>query len=448
MDPLSVAAGIAGLYQVVDLAVGRLQSYVKEVRGARKEIETLTRSMTDLADILRRLGDLAAHIDTEGDGDTWSKVLSIKHNNINACHQTVQDMQSILGKSDPSNAGSSRDGLIRKLRWPFHLAKTKSLIADIEKHKASLTLELLAQNAGGIQGLLNSQSKTKARMEELKAQHQERLEHVARRARREENLKVLGLLGDSDQDTIQSNTITTRHPDTCTWFTDGEEFSNWFEGGHSRLWLCGIPGAGKTVLVSWIIRYIQAKSRQAQSRDGLAFFYCSYQRDEMHHAHTILASLIRQLAGQSQESMEDLKEFYRVHYPEGESALTPSTDDFCELLQCMSKNFERLRIVIDALDEIPETKRSDIIGLLCGLACPRAPNIKIILASREDSDIRQRLTTSGDYGVVQVEAKYSDLRLYVEYELNKRISTGELELSDPALKVDILENLSTGAGGM
>lgn len=174
---LSVAASIAGLYQVVDLAVRRLQVYVKEVRGAEKDIETLTRSMADLADILKRLGDLAANIDTEGNEESWSKVLSIQDTHINACHRTIQKMQSVLDRGDPSKASSSRDGLIRTLRWPFQLAETRSLTADIEKHKASLTLDLLTHNTSGIQGLLHSQSKIRTRMEELKAQYQERLEN-------------------------------------------------------------------------------------------------------------------------------------------------------------------------------------------------------------------------------------------------------------------------------
>ncbi|MCJ1246910.1 hypothetical protein MMC30_004121 [Trapelia coarctata] len=419
MDPLSVAASIAGLYQVVDLAVGRLQIYVKEVRGAKKDIQTLTTSMADLAEILRKLGDLAAQIDTEGNEDTWSRALSIQHNHINACHRTIQNMQSILERSDPSKASSSRDGLIRTLRWPFQLAETRSLIADIEKHKASLTLELLAHNTSGIQGLLQNQSKTRTRMDELKAQYQERLENEERRARREENLQILGFLGENDQETVQSNINSTRYPDTCTWFTDGHEFHEWFEGKNRRLWLCGIPGAGKTVLMSWIVRHIQLRSRQTQSKNGLAFFYCSYQRDETHHVHRILSSIIRQLAEQNQESMVDLKRFYKAHYPEGRSSLTPSTEDLRQLLLCMSEHFEHARIVIDALDEISELRRSDVIEMLRSLASPRTPNVKIMLTSREDSDIRQRLTASDEYRVVEIEAKSSDVRLYVEYELNK-----------------------------
>ncbi|MCJ1390335.1 hypothetical protein MMC18_003194 [Xylographa bjoerkii] len=137
MDPVSAAASIAGLYQVVDLVVGRLSTYVKGVQGARKDIEDLSNSVTGLSDILKRLRDLAFEVQRESNGAGWAGSVVINEAHITTCRNTVRRLQLILEKHDPQQAANSFEGIVRKLKWPLQAAQTKSLsLSDtqIESH--------------------------------------------------------------------------------------------------------------------------------------------------------------------------------------------------------------------------------------------------------------------------------------------------------------------------
>lgn len=447
MDPVSAAASIAGLYQVVDLLVGRLSTYVTGVYGARKEIEDLTKSVTGLSGILQRLRDLAFQTqeETRGAGLTGSVVINEAH--ITTCRDTVKRLQSILERHDPLQAANSFGGIVRKLKWPLQAPQTRSITSELERHKATITLELLNYNADGVRRLINSQGKVSDRVGLLTAQHEERVEIEERQAMRDNNRRILQFLGENDYESTQSSILATRYKNTGTWFTDGPAFQEWYGGARRKLWLYGIPGAGKTVLTSWVVHYIQLASRKAQSKDGLAFFYCSYQHIDTHEPRTILSAIIRQFAEQNVASMAELRRFHQDHYPEGKSSLTPSIDDLCQLVRFMSEQFDNARIVVDALDEIGEKKRGQVVDLLGNLVGAEGSELKILLTSRDEIDIRKAVN-SFKYQAVNIEAKDTDLRLYVEFELNKRISTGVLELYEPTLKDSILQRLSTEAGGM
>ncbi|KAF2108794.1 ankyrin repeat-containing domain protein [Lophiotrema nucula] len=65
-----------------------------------------------------------------------------------------------------------------------------------------------------------------------------------------------------------------RHGESGTWFLQGESFQRFLDEENSFLCLHALPGAGKTVLASSIINYLQDHV-QSKSK-GLAYFYCDY----------------------------------------------------------------------------------------------------------------------------------------------------------------------------
>lgn len=68
-----------------------------------------------------------------------------------------------------------------------------------------------------------------------------------------------------------------RHPGTCTWILDRPEFDAWMNSAPNdtvtrMLWLTGIPGAGKTVLSSFVINRCSEVSSEKPSPPILYFF--------------------------------------------------------------------------------------------------------------------------------------------------------------------------------
>lgn len=102
-------------------------------------------------------------------------------------------------------------------------------------------------------------------------------------------------------------------------------------------------------------------------------------------------------------------------------------------------------LVIDALDE-SDVRRFEVLDILNNLDAGHPDNnFKVLLVSRDEYDIRERLSS---YTPVAISARTSDLRLYVAAELEKRIRERKLRLRDRSLKEHIMERLIQRADGM
>lgn len=132
-------------------------------------------------------------------------------------------LQSLLDKDDPKNSSGSMGAMMRKLHWPLKTSGKKAFTYEIEGHKATLSLALDKFNAGAL-------CRTSNRIEELRAQWQGRREQEERLARREENQRILNSWRRLDPESMQTESLRSRYPETGTWFTDGANFEDWFHG--------------------------------------------------------------------------------------------------------------------------------------------------------------------------------------------------------------------------
>jgi hypothetical protein len=55
-----------------------------------------------------------------------------------------------------------------------------------------------------------------------------------------ERQKILDFLGLVDPKKYQETGVRLRQPGTGTWFTEGQEFNDWYSTKHAKLWLYGI----------------------------------------------------------------------------------------------------------------------------------------------------------------------------------------------------------------
>lgn len=120
-----------------------------------------------------------------------------------------------------------------------------------------------------------------------------------------------------------------------------------------------------------------------------------------------------------------------------------TTEDICEFIVELSKNFTSVSLVVDGLDEVAEG-RAGVARLLRSLN-RSSGTIRTLFASRNEIDIQNVLV---DYPSISIAAQSGDLRLYVYYEIQKRTDTRELCIQDPKLKDHIIKVLTEGADGM
>ncbi|KAH9971073.1 hypothetical protein BGW80DRAFT_1446579 [Lactifluus volemus] len=170
-----------------------------------------------------------------------------------------------------------------------------------------------------------------------------------------------------------------RHDGTTTWLTQSDALVNWQSSG-SLLWVCGKPGAGKTVLC-------MRKSGSA----SLAFFYCEFGDDEKRNSRGLMSSLLFQLHDQSQSYSEILSKFYSEHrngsQEPSDAALSRCLND---IFRCAAQ--PPIYVIVDALDECPKaygtpTPRGKVLKLVEELVCLNLPNLRICVTSRPETDI-------------------------------------------------------------
>ncbi|KAK4690674.1 hypothetical protein P7C71_g6170, partial [Lecanoromycetidae sp. Uapishka_2] len=437
-DPLSVTASIAGLVTLADLVFGRTFAYVTAVRGASKETRKLSSETGSLYGILTRLHLIASQLESNGNGSESAIQVHILHD----CAQTLRKLSSKLEKYDPSiPAQRPLDSMRRKLRWPFSTPEVEDLIAEIERHKTSLSLALQADSVSTLLVSLSRQDDLHAELRDIKTELKRKREVELRVAIDDRRRKMLESLGSINPKQNHDMSLKLRQPATGLWLTEGDELKHWLATKNAKLWLFGIPGAGKTILAASVI---EEALKSASPSIAVAFVYCDYKNAATQDPIQILGALAKQIAKQDEQSFEQLESFYKTRHPDGQELLPFDAEDVRDLVLRMSSFYERTMIIVDGLDECGDNT-SIVVGLLASLMEAEGTTIQTVFLSRDEAEIRDFL-----YGYTQVSiaAQTADIELYVGAEITRRIRTKRLRIKDPSLKDYIMERLVTGAHGM
>lgn len=171
------------------------------------------------------------------------------------------------------------------------------------------------------------------------------------------------------------------------WLLQKPEYRSWRESSTSSvLWLHGIPGCGKTKLTSLVID-------ELGECDNVAYFYCMRNPAEPQRGQgaQVLASLVRQLAGASsdqpilppvvtpyEDAIAGLSDFEDQAWAADESGSV--------LLELMGE-YPAATIVLDALDEVNQEDRQELLDILSGLLRDSPNLLKIFISSRDNYDI-------------------------------------------------------------
>jgi hypothetical protein len=142
-EPLSVASSIAGLIQLADLISRATFKYIKEAKGAAKEIQSLLEEADDLFATLHKLELVVSRYEDHSFDST------VVAKRIRSCQVLLEKIKARLDRADPQNTHLSKPSIhqralaIRKtLIWPFTSIETKALREELTQHKTTLSLTL------------------------------------------------------------------------------------------------------------------------------------------------------------------------------------------------------------------------------------------------------------------------------------------------------------------
>ncbi|KAF5009576.1 hypothetical protein FDECE_4234 [Fusarium decemcellulare] len=437
-DPLSVAASIAGLTALADVTFKYVYKYSRAAKDAKTEVQSLAEEINDLASLLRVLGALAS--DLEAEGDKFDPTL--RHHHLDHCRTTLTKVEKRVKKAADRFSKSRWDNIHQQLKWPFSVSETKGLLADLSRHKATINAALAADTMRKLQLCL-----TKA--DGLGTQ----IVAIGEAVRRVE-INTLIDVNDHKQSILNyfmtispqpnlETSIRLRYPMTGLWLTESASFRYWLETSGSKLWLTGIPGAGKTVLAGSVVQEALTRAH-ASSNTSAAFFFCDYKDSKTWSSVNILGAVSSQLARQKDEAFEILRQYYDELHPARGLAKTPDPDELRARISQMSELFDQTIIVVDGLDECGDSTE-DVVDALMQVT-DDSDKVSMALFSRDHFNIRIRLDE--DFEVIPIVAHTEDIQLYVGAELEKRIQTRQLRLNDMSIKEEIMEALVSRAGGM
>ncbi|KAL0265321.1 hypothetical protein SLS55_001286 [Diplodia seriata] len=448
-DPLSIAASIGGLALLAKEIVQGISSVIESVRGAKAEMQKLSLSVATLYGILKSLRLVLDQLPS-ADVATPGKAIC-------GCSTTLNNIQKLLARcgSEGDNgvtpmvgASSSNPAAVAKpstwdvtkhrATWLFKKHEIEKLLDELESHKSTLQLAMTQNSLSGIVEILRRQDEALSDLEEIKnSQGRMWAAKIAEDARRlsDERKKSLREVSSlRPEDSLQKH-LGLRQDGTGLWFIKGPTFEAFQKTSNSRLWLYGIPGAGKSVLSAAIIDSLEQSEKMAT-----AFFFCEYGNRSTQTIRQILGSISRQLAIQSPAALAILEDFHHSHQDPHHSSINAKDSDWIELVQDLSTSFDTTTIVVDGLDECLED-RGNIVRNLATLSL--RGSIKVLFASREELDIKEALS---DFESLSIAADRADVRLYVAANLDSRLK--RMISKDPTLRKDILESLVDRSEGM
>lgn len=193
-----------------------------------------------------------------------------------------------------------------------------------------------------------------------------------------------------------------REKDTCNWIFELEEYSNWLSSTESSvLWVSGVGGLGKSILMSAVVNELQEAFKEDKSC-SVQYFFCSAGDDSTRLVGLIKRQLLCQvyqmaLSDNSSEILDkandvisnflgkkdspDIKQSSQQKKPEKATGFEDAYPSLAKLLG------QKIFLVIDALDECTNREDAGILKTFQETLSASELPLKIMVCSRPEPDI-------------------------------------------------------------
>ncbi|KAF0318128.1 ankyrin repeat protein [Colletotrichum asianum] len=240
------------------------------------------------------------------------------------------------------------------------------------------------------------------------------LAKLGAQAQRDEIEVILEWLTPIEHGIQQSDCLRRRQPGTGEWFLTSTEYLTWLsaetESDHQAFYCPGIPGGGKTIIMSAVINDI-SKRFVSPGTVGIAYIYCNFQRKEDQTLECFLSSLIKQLARSLGVIPDGL---VRLHKDNKRAGTVPSAQELFDVLCLICDSYSTLFFLIDALDECQADSCSALISALLSLLARRLTVVKIFATSRFVPEIEKRFDKALK---LEIKATNEDIHRYIQHRL-------------------------------
>ncbi|KAH8587984.1 ankyrin repeat-containing domain protein [Bisporella sp. PMI_857] len=229
--------------------------------------------------------------------------------------------------------------------------------------------------------------------------------------------EIIKWLDPPDPSTNYDTASQRRQEGSGSWFLREEVFAKWKTLRNSVLWLNGIPGCGKTILSSTIIRELKG----TLSCQPLLYFYFDFNDIGKQTLESMIRSLICQLYCEYEDIQKQLDLLFSSCKNGHER---PTRESLCKVILQMIGQVKEVWIVLDALDECTSRKGGPTEGLLSwirDLPDPEQRNVHLLVTSRPDQDIESTIREFAYNNIVPIQNSHisGDIRAYVRTRIRE-----------------------------
>ncbi|KAH8693390.1 hypothetical protein GQ44DRAFT_595961, partial [Phaeosphaeriaceae sp. PMI808] len=333
------------------------------------------------------------------------------------------------------------------LKYPWKTFETsfRPILDSLKRHRSLLSDEKLTAAIAEIQDI---RKLTVAKSDELSQQLHNRFQELLKQlyesqeglrkkeagqeqeALRQQRRIIEEKLGPPDYEADQRRALEQCFSSSGEWILKDQNFLNWLHPrnpSNSILYMHGMPGAGKTTLVSRIIAHL--RSQRKASTTPLLFFYFKHHEETKRSMDGMLRAILVQLLYQDDTLVEY---FYQKCCSTSTSELVANLK---ELAVKSLKSQHRCLIVLDGLDEcggdqdIEHKESGGIIEWFKNAIIPTSHSegrcIQLLLAGQRDGVLNQHLSAYPGINLDTTNAHICDIRGYAESrtsEIGERFS--------------------------
>lgn len=273
--------------------------------------------------------------------------------------------------------------------------------------------------------------------------------------RTEERVKIFDWLTTDEYQSHHRSKYKSLLPGSGEWLLKKSEFIEWQGASSSSiLWLHGIPGSGKSMLLAHVIEHLKEIGSKIENPAPIAFFYCARNANEPERADPshLMRTVLEQLCSLDEDTpiREPVVKAYKERKKESRGrAPSPLTlDDAVPLILELLQSNPAI-IVIDGLDECDPALRQDLLDALTTIINESSSIIKVLVSSRDDQDLVHHLSQMPNIYIRAAE-NTGDILSFVETRLNDAILRKKILRGDVSddLKKEIIRILIEKAKGM
>ncbi|KAI8951873.1 WD40 repeat-like protein [Xylaria longipes] len=232
-----------------------------------------------------------------------------------------------------------------------------------------------------------------------------------------------------------------------TWIFEDPSFCSWSNNdtpGHGVLYVNGIPGAGKTTLMSVVIENFLDSKCSKEKRHCVAYFYFKQKQPNKVSHNSSLRALLLQLVERDSAISDNL--FEKISSIDGVNLR--STKVLEGLVKTTLESYRISYIVLDGLDECAPNEAAKsvewFLSLINGGLAGTNSTLRVLFCGQRDGTIDKLLS---DQSSISLEASghVEDIRQYCRH-FCRRIRE-KFNIS-PVMEEDIILRVTNGAQGM